>query len=133
MTEKSLIPSVAFVGAERPVAAVSVAAGFTALFSAAACCVLPAALTLAGVGAGGFAFVVPYHRPLTIASGVAAAVGWALYFRRRRACASDPKCAVNAPSSATFLLLSAASLLILLSVAWKAFFEAPLQTWLLTL
>ena len=109
-------------------AAVSVAAGFAAFFSAAACCVLPAALALAGVGAGGFAFVVPYHWPLTIVSGVVVALGWALYVRKLRTCTGD---AVS--SRATFLLLSAATAFIMLSVAWKAFFETPLQEWLLGL
>ena len=119
-------------GAERPVAAVSIAAGFAAFFSAAACCVIPAALALAGLGAGGFAFVVPYHWPLTIASGVAVAFGWMIYARKRHACAGDANCALEAPSRATLWLLSAATVFVLLSLAWKAFFEAPLQAWLLS-
>jgi mercuric ion transport protein len=126
-------PSLSLNGAERPVAAASVAAAFAAFFSAAACCVIPAALAIAGLGAGGFAFVVPYHWPLTLASGVAVAFGWMIYLRKRRACKGDANCAVEAPSQATLWLLSAATLFVLLSVAWKAFFEAPLQAWLLTL
>ena len=119
-------------GAERPVAAVGVATGLAAFFSAAACCVIPAALALAGLSASGFAFVVPYHWPLTVASGVAVAIGWALHFRKQRACANAANCAVETPSRATFSLLSTATLFVLLSAAWKAFFEAPLQAWLLS-
>ena len=120
-------------GAERPVAAASAVAGFAALFSAAACCILPAAMAVAGLGAGGFAFVVPYHWPLTVASGLAVTFGWMIYLGGRRACKSDANCAVEAPSQATVWLLSAATLFVLLSVAWKAFFEAPLRAWLLML
>ncbi len=120
-------------GSERPVAAVGAAAGLAALFSAAACCVLPVAFALAGFGVGGLATFVPYHWPLTIASGVAVATGWALYFRKRRACSADANCAALPPTRATFLLLSFATAFVLLSAVWKAFFEAPLQAWLLTL
>lgn len=133
MTEQSSISPTTLNRAERSVATVSVAAGFAALFSAAACCVLPIALALAGIGASGFVFIVPYHWPLTIAAGVAVAVGWALYIRKRQLCISSASCAVQAPSRATFLLLSGATAFVLLSVAWKEFFEAPLQAWLLTL
>ncbi|MFP5328980.1 MAG: hypothetical protein ACLGHC_02425, partial [Alphaproteobacteria bacterium] len=132
MAEQSSTASPAIDRTERPVAAIGMATSFAALFSAAACCVLPAALALAGMGAGGFAFVVPYHWPLTAASAIAVLIGWALYIRKRRAC-SDADCAVQAPSRATFLLLSAATIFVLLSMAWKAFFEAPLQEWLLSL
>ena len=132
MTEQSSIRSSSFDGAERPAAVISMAAGLTAFFAAAACCVLPAALALIGLSAGGSAFVVPYHQPLTVAAGIAVVIGWALYLRKRRACASDASCA-DAPSRATFWLLGAASMFVILSVAWKAFFEAPLQAWLLGL
>ena len=102
-------------------AAVSVAAGFAAFFSAAACCVIPAALALAGMSAGGLSFVVPYHWPLTVTSGMVVALGWALHVWKR------------GTSRATFWLLTAATVFVLLSVVWKAFFEAPLQAWLLSL
>ena len=133
MTEQSPIAPTTLHRAERSIATVSVAAGFAALFSAAACCVLPIALALAGIGAGGFVFIVPYHWPLTIAAGVAVAVGWALYIRKRQLCIGNASCAVEAPSRATFLLLCGATAFVLLSVAWKEIFEAPLQAWLLTL
>lgn len=133
MTESSSITPTTLDRAERSVASVSVAAGFAALFSAAACCVLPIALAFAGIGAGAFVFIVPYHWPLTIAAGVAVAVGWSLYIRKRQLCISGASCAVEAPSRATLLLLSAATAFVLLSAAWAEFFEAPLQAWLLSL
>jgi mercuric ion transport protein len=108
--------------AGQPVAAVGAAAGFAALFSAAACCVLPAALALAGLGAGGLAAIVPWHWPLTIASALAVALGWALYLRKG-----------GMRVSSTFWLLAAASAFVALSAVWKLWFEAPLRDWLLSL
>ena len=111
---------------ERGVAAVSTLGGFAALFSAAACCVLPLAFAALGLGAGGLAAFVPYHWPLTIASGVAVAIGWALYVRKRRACSRDASCTV-APPRATLVMLSAATVFVALSALWPSFFEAPLM------
>ena len=111
---------------ERPVAAVGAAAGGAALFSAAACCVLPLAFAV-GVGAGGLASVVPYPWPLTILAAVAVGAGWLLHARKRRACARDPGCAAEAPARGTFAVLSLATAFVLLSALWPAFFEAPLM------
>lgn len=116
----------ALTGSERGVAAVSTLGGFTALFSAAACCVLPLAFAALGLGAGGLAAFVPYHWPLTIASGVAVAIGWALYVRKRRACSRDAGCTV-APPRATFVMLSVATVFVALSALWPSYFEGPLM------
>lgn len=113
-------------GSERSVAAVGTLGGFTALFSAAACCVLPLASAALGLGAGGLAAFVPYHWPLTIASGVAVAIGWVLYVRKRRACSRDASCTV-APPQATFAMLSVATVFVALSALWPSFFEGPLM------
>lgn len=117
------------IGSDRGVAAVGTAGGFAALFSAAACCVLPLAFAAFGLGAGGLAAFVPYHWPLTIASALAVALGWALYFRKRRACVVDESCAV-APPRGTLVLLAIATAFVLLSAVWKTFLEAPLTAWL---
>src|SRR3546814_17046943 len=74
--------------ADRNVARLGVAASLAALFSAAACCVLPLALGAIGIGAGGLAVLVPLHWPLTLAAGAAVSIGWLLDVRRRRACSS---------------------------------------------
>lgn len=115
-------------GAERGVAAASTIGGFAAVLSAAACCVLPLAFAALGIGVGSLAAVVPYHWPLTVAAGLAVAVGWALYIRKRRACMRDGSCAAR-PTRTTLIMLCAATLFVLLSAVWKTFLEAPLMAW----
>lgn len=112
---------------ETGVAVVGTAAGITALFSAAACCVLPLAFAAAGLGAGGLAAFVPYHWPLTIASAVAVSVGWVLYVRKRRACAAGAECASAPPRRATLVLLCIATAAVALSAIWPRFIEKPLM------
>jgi len=113
-------------GAERGVAAVGTVASLTALFSAAACCVLPLALAAVGISAGGLASVVPYRWPLTIVALIAVAAGWALYFRKRRICNADTNCAVSPPSNATLAMLSVATAVVAISALWN-FIEQPLM------
>lgn len=115
---------------ETGVAVVGTAASVTALFSAAACCVLPLAFAGLGVGAGGLAAFVPYHWPLTIVSGLAVAIGWLLYFRKRSACAGDAECDTAPPRRATLVLLYIATAAVALSAAWPRFLEQPLLTFL---
>lgn len=130
MADEILTRSDASGGSERGVAAASTVGGLAALFSAAACCVLPLAFAALGLGAGGLAAVVPYHWPLTIASALAVAVGWALYVRKRRACMRDWSCTAAPPTRATFILLCVATAFVALSAIWKTLFEAPLMAWL---
>lgn len=126
MADEILTRPEALAGSERGVAAVSTVGGFAALFSAAACCVLPLAFAALGLGASGLAAFVPYHWPLTIASAVAVALGWALYIRKRRACLRDESCTV-APPRATLFMLSAATVFVALSALWPTYFEGPLM------
>lgn len=111
---------------ERSLAAAGAVAGFGALFSAAACCVLPLALGALGIGAGGLAVFVPLRGPLTIVSIVVLAAGWLLYLRKQRNCAQDASCRNAPPSRLTFLLLLAATALVALSSAWS-YIEASLM------
>ena len=111
---------------ETGVAVVGTAAGVTALFSAAACCVLPLAFAALGIGAGGLAAFVPYHWPLTIASAVAVSIGWLLYLRKRRTCAAEAECASAPPHRATLVLLCIATAALALSAVWPRFIEQPL-------
>lgn len=113
-------------GAERKVAALGAAASFTALLSAAACCVLPFALAGMGIGIGGLAVLVPYRWPLTIAALVVIAAGWILYLRKRRACARNQDCGAAPMGSATFVMLWIASLLVAIGALW-GFIEPPLM------
>lgn len=111
---------------ETGVAAVSTAAGVTALFSAAACCVLPLAFAATGLGVGGLAAVVPYHWPLTIGAALGVGTGWLLFWRKRRACAQKASCTL-VPSRATFFMLSLATLFVGLSAVWPGYLEQPLM------
>lgn len=112
---------------ETSVAALGTAVGVTALFSAAACCVLPLSFAALGIGAGGLAAFVPYHWPLTIASAVAVTAGWFLYLRKRRACAEGAECPSTPPHRATLVLLCIATASIALSAVWPHLIERPLM------
>lgn len=116
-----------FEAADRPVAAIGTIAGAGALFSAAACCVLPLALAAIGTGAGGLSLFVPFHWPMTVAAAVAVAAGWVLHLRRRRACAAGAECAVSPPGRATPVMLFAATVFVLLSALWPSYLETPLM------
>lgn len=124
MIEKIPTPS-GFKGPDRGVAALGTVASFGALFSAAACCVLPLALGAIGVGAGGLAIFVPFRWPLTFAAVLAVAAGWFFYMRKRRACARDASCTVAPPTRDTFLMLCLATVFVTISALWS-FIEAPL-------
>lgn len=116
-------------GKEGGVAALGAVASFSAVFAAAACCVLPAALAAFGVGAGlssSFSALVPFHLPLTIAAMVAVALGWIFYVRRRNLCLSDASCTRAPPTKATFIMLCIATVFVALSAIWPQI-EAPLM------
>ena len=113
-------------GADEGVAAVGSVISLGALFSAAACCVLPLALGVLGLGAGGLAAVVPFHWPLTVAAMIAVAAGWLFYLRRRRACAADGDCSTAPPKRMTFAILCLATIFVTVSALWS-FIEAPLM------
>lgn len=120
------VPSPRRAGAgETGAAAAGTFASLAALFSAAACCVLPLALTGAGIGAAGLAVFVPYRWPLTIAAALVTAVGWTLYLRKRRACAANAGCTAAAPGPAVLVLLSMATAMVAICAFW-GFIEQPL-------
>ena len=127
MNNDTLTRPAAFEVPERGVAAVGTVAGAGALLSAAACCVLPLALAAAGIGAGGLAAFVPFHWPMTIAAALAVAVGWLLYLGKMRACAADASCTVAAPTRATPVMLSFATVFVALSTLWPSYLEKPLM------
>lgn len=111
---------------DRGVAAIGALTSVGALFSAAACCILPVALAAIGVGASGLTAFVPFHWPLTIAALVAVAAGWLIYARKRKACASDTACSAAPPTRSTLVLLCLATALVTISACWT-FIEAPLM------
>lgn len=112
--------------AGRGVAALGTMASLAALFSAAACCILPLGLAAIGVGAAGLSSFVPFHWPLTIAAIVAVAAGWIVHLRKRQACARDATCMTPPPAKSTFILLSVATVFVTISACW-GFIEAPLM------
>ena len=125
MRDQRMTSPAATIGAERNVARLGVAASLAALFSAAACCVLPLALGAIGIGAGGLAFLVPLHWPLTLAAIAAVATGWSMYARRRRVC-SSPGCNPRAQDRAALVMLSFAMLIVGVSALWS-YIEQPLM------
>ena len=130
-SEHDMRPSVAQrsgppVRGDRGAAALGTVASIGALFSAAACCVVPLALAAIGVSSAGLASVVPFHWPLTIAAVVVVAIGWFFYLRRRQACARDASCTAPPPARSTFILLSLATLFVTISVCWPLI-EGPLM------
>jgi mercuric ion transport protein len=112
--------------ADRGAAALGTLASIAALFSAAACCILPLALAAIGVGSAGLAPVVPFHWPLTIGAIIVVAIAWLLYLRKRRACVRDATCTVAPPARSTFLLLCIATVFVTISACWP-WIEAPLM------
>lgn len=116
-SEKSDGPAVT----EKGIAFGGIFASSVALISAAACCVLPLVFVSLGIGASVLSFLVPYHWPLTIVAGMAIAAGWVLALRNWTR---------GAVARSSIVVLGLATLLLVLSVAWKTYFEAPLQIWL---
>ena len=101
---------------------VSAAAGAAAsLFAWAACCVLPLALSLAGVTFAGAAVIAGMRGWLTLVAIAALLAGWALHWRRRQRCRRDASC--RRPSRVVFWLLVAATVLVTLSLAWQPIIE----------
>ena len=125
MTEQAVQYDDARGVSDRGVAGVGVLASAAALFSAAACCVLPLVLVAVGLGAGGLAWFVPYHVPLTVAAFVLVVLGWFLHLRKARVCSADG-CEKPVHNGATRLVLLIATTMIGLSALW-GFIEQPLM------
>lgn len=112
--------------ADRGVATLGALASVGALFSAAACCILPLALAAIGVGSAGLSSVVPLHWPLTVAAVAAVAAGWFFYIRKRIGCERDRSCIISPPAKSTFVLMCMATVFVTISACWP-FIEAPLM------
>ena len=107
-----------------PEVAVSASAAIGAaasVFAWAACCVLPLALSEAGVSFAGAAVIAGARNWLTLLAAVILAAGWLLHWRRLRMCKKDGAC--RRPSRLAFWLLVTASVLIVLSLAWQPYIE----------
>lgn len=108
-------------GRERIVGLTALAGSALAVFAWAACCVLPMALSVAGLSLAGAAFFAEQRGLLTGGSAVAIAVGWWSVWRRSRACSRDGRCAP--PSRLTTGLLTLATILIGLALIWQPVIE----------
>ena len=125
MTEQAIQYDEAKSVSDRRVAGVGALASAAALLSAAACCVIPLVLVAVGLGAGGLAWFVPYHLPLTIASFLIVAFGWILHMHQVRSCSADA-CQKPARTNTTRAILLIATTMIGLSSLW-GFIEQPLM------
>ena len=106
---------------EVAVSATAAIGGVASVFAWAACCVLPLALSVAGVSFAGAAVIAGARNWLTLLAAVVLAAGWLLHWRRLRMCQKDAAC--RRPSRLAFWLLVAASLLVVLSLAWQPYIE----------
>ncbi|MDP3747880.1 MAG: MFS transporter permease [Phenylobacterium sp.] len=105
----------------------AIGAAASAVLAWAACCVLPLALSLAGLGLGATAWIAGQRTWLTLAAATAIGLGWWLTWRRARACWKDGTC--PPPSRFTVGLLNVATALILAALVWRP----AIEPWLLTL
>lgn len=103
------------------VSASAAVGGFVSLFAWAACCVLPLALSVAGMTFAGAAVIAGARNWLTVLAIAMLAAGWLLHWRRLRMCRRDAAC--RRPSRLAFWLLAVATLLVLLSLAWQPYVE----------
>lgn len=108
-------------GADRIVGWSALGVAGLAVLAWAACCVLPLALSLIGLGIAGTALIAGLRGWLTFGAGVMLAAGWWSYWRRRRVCSSEPGC--TPPSRLTAALLGAATLLVCLALIWQSIVE----------
>lgn len=92
-----------------------------AVFAWAACCVLPMALSIAGLSLAGTALLAGQRTWLTLATVVVLGAGWWTVWRRRRACAANTSCAP--PSRLMVGLLSVATVLTGLALLWGPLIE----------
>jgi len=106
---------------EVAVSASAAIGGVASVFAWAACCVLPLALSVAGVSFAGAAVIAGARNWLTLVAGIILAAGWLLHWRQLRMCRKDAAC--RRPSRLAFWLLVIASLLIVLSLAWQPYIE----------
>ncbi|MBI2260897.1 MAG: MFS transporter permease [Caulobacterales bacterium] len=106
-----------------PVAAGAAAAvsGFASMFAWAACCVLPLALSVAGLSFAGAAVFAGARHAITLMAVAVLAGGWLLHWHRLRTCRADAAC--PRPSRLAVGLLATATVLVALSLAWGPFIE----------
>lgn len=106
---------------EVAVSASAALGGLLSVFAWAACCVLPLALSVAGVTFAGAAVIAGARNWLTVVAIAILAAGWIVHWRRIRMCHRDAAC--RRPSPLAFWLLVVATALVVLSLAWQPYIE----------
>lgn len=106
---------------EMAVSATAAVGAAASVFAWAACCVLPLALSLAGLSFAGAALIAGMRGWLTGLAIVVLMAGWVLHWRRLRMCRREASC--RRPSRVAAGLLVVATVLVLLSLAWQPFIE----------
>lgn len=102
-------------------AGAAAAAGLASVFAWAACCVLPLALSVAGLSFAGAATFAGARHWITFVAISILAGAWLLHWRRLRMCRRDAACA--RPSPIATRLLVVATVLVGLSLAWEPYIE----------
>lgn len=107
-------------GAPKWFGVVGLVAGLGAIV-ASSCCVIPLGLAALGAGAGilgGLAAMSDLRLPFLIASSVAVAGGWAVWWRRPTVCGPGSTCAPLERSRATLALLVCATGIVAAAASW---------------
>jgi mercuric ion transport protein len=100
----------------------AVTAAGLAVFAWSTCCVLPIALSLiGGLSLAGTALVAEQRAWLTLGAALVVSAGWWSVWRRRRMCSTDASCAP--PSRLLIGLLTAATVLMVVALAWQPLIE----------
>ena len=86
-----------------------------------ACCILPLALSIAGIGLAWTAVVAEQRTWLTVGAAIVLVAAWWSVWRRRKACQLDAACAP--PSRLTFVLLGTATMMFGLALIWQPLIE----------
>lgn len=95
--------------------------GLVSVFAWAACCVLPLALSAAGLSLAGAAVFAGARQGITLVAVAILAGAWLIYGRRLRTCREDEAC--PRPSRLTVSLLLIATTLVGLSLIWRPVIE----------
>ena len=99
----------------------AIATAALAVFAWASCCVLPIALSIAGLSLAGTGFIAGQRTWITLLALLLVGGGWVLVVRKARRCRVDAQC--SAPTRASVWLLAAATILIMLSLIWTPMIE----------
>ncbi len=108
-------------GSNRLLGWSALGAAALAMLAWAACCILPLALSIAGLSVVGTVLLAEQRTWLTISAAIVLSAAWWSVWRRRMVCASDAGCAPT--SRSTLAILSTATVLFGLALIWQPLIE----------